>query len=46
MAIAAVMVANLFNGLMILSWTWWVVFAVAFGPFLVWVYTVSLSQPS
>ena len=43
MAIGAVMVANLFSGLNIYSWNWWTVFAIAFGPFLVWVYTAIFS---
>lgn len=39
MAIVGVFVANLFSGLNIDSWSWWVVFAVWIGPFLVWVFT-------
>jgi phospholipid-translocating ATPase len=41
MAIIAVMVANLFNGLNTNVWTSWVFFAVFVGSVLVWVYTVS-----
>jgi phospholipid-translocating ATPase len=39
MAIAAVMVANLFTGLNIFTWVGWTYFGIAFGIFLVWVYT-------
>lgn len=39
MAIAAAMAANLFSGLNIDAWSWWVVFAVWVGPFLIWVFT-------
>jgi phospholipid-translocating ATPase len=39
MAVAAVMYANLFSGLNIDAWSWWVVFAVWVGPFLIWVFT-------
>ena len=39
MAIGAVMVANLFSGLNILEWNWWTLFAVLFGPVLVWAFT-------
>lgn len=41
MAIAAVLAANLFNGLNTYAWTGWVFFAVAVGPVLVLAYTVS-----
>jgi len=41
MAIAAVMVASLFNGMNTNVWTGWVFFAVFLGIVLVWVYTVS-----
>jgi len=41
MAITAVMVANLFNGLNTNVWTGWVFFAVFVGIVLVWLYTVS-----
>jgi len=48
MAIAAVMVANLFSGLNIDAWTGWVYFAVAFGPILIWLFTIvySVISPS
>ncbi|TXT09998.1 uncharacterized protein COLE_03932 [Cutaneotrichosporon oleaginosum] len=39
MAVAAAMYANLFSGLNIDAWSWWVVFAVWVGPFLIWVFT-------
>jgi phospholipid-translocating ATPase len=42
MVIGAVMVANVFTGLYTESWNGWVWFAVALGPILIWVYTVSL----
>jgi len=41
MVIAAVMVSNVFTGLYTESWNGWVWFAVALGPVLIWVYTVS-----
>lgn len=41
MVIAAVLTANLFNGLNTNVWTGWVFFAVAIGNVLVWIYTVS-----
>lgn len=41
MVLAAVFVANLFNGLSIQVWTWWVFFAIAIGPVLVWIWSVS-----
>lgn len=43
MAVAAVMMANLFSGLNIDAWSWWVVFAVWVGPFLIWVFTAIYS---
>lgn len=43
MAIGAVMAANLFSGLNIDAWSWWVVFAVWVGPFLIWVFTAIYS---
>ena len=46
MAIAAVIAANLFNGLNTRAWTGWVFFAVAVGPVLVLAYTVSLHMDS
>lgn len=48
MAIAAVMVANGFHAINIRAWTGWTYFAIALGPFLVWVYTAifSLIPPS
>ena len=41
MVIAAVLTANLFNGLNTNVWTGWVFFAVALGNVLIWIYTVS-----
>jgi hypothetical protein len=41
MVLAAVMAANLFNGLNTNVWTVWVFFAVWVGTVLVWAYTVS-----
>ncbi|WFD32333.1 P-type phospholipid transporter [Malassezia sp. CBS 17886] len=38
MTIATVFVANLYCGLDALSWTWWIVFAVAIGPFVLFVF--------
>lgn len=48
MAIAAVMMANLFSGLNIDSWNGWVHFAIWFGPFLIWIFTAvySIITPS
>ena len=48
MAIAAVMVANLFSGLNIDAWNRWVWFAVWIGPVLIWVFTAiySIIKPS
>lgn len=43
MALGAVMAANLFSGLNIDAWSWWVVFAVWIGPFLIWVFTAIYS---
>ncbi|EIW68591.1 hypothetical protein TREMEDRAFT_74105 [Tremella mesenterica DSM 1558] len=43
MVIGAVFVANLFSGLNIYAWTWWSVFAISIGPFLVWIYTAVYS---
>lgn len=40
MALAAVMCANMFNGLNTAAWTGWVFFAVSIGVVLVWAYTV------
>ena len=40
MAISAVMVASLFNGMNTNVWTGWVFFAVFLGIVLVWIYTV------
>ena len=42
MAVAAVMVANLYNGLNTKVWTGWVLFAVLIGIVLVWGYTASI----
>jgi phospholipid-translocating ATPase len=44
MAIAAVMVANLFTGLNIFTWVGWTYFGIALGIFLVWVYTAVFSS--
>jgi phospholipid-translocating ATPase len=41
MVIGAVLVSNVFTGLYTESWNVWVWVAVAIGPILVWVYTVS-----
>ncbi|TFK89441.1 phospholipid-translocating P-type ATPase [Polyporus arcularius HHB13444] len=43
MAIAAVMTADLFNGLNTHVWTAWIFFAVALGIVLVWAYTAIYS---
>ena len=40
MAIAAVLTANLCNGLNTSVWTGWVFFATFLGVVLVWIYTV------
>ncbi|KAI9069193.1 phospholipid-translocating P-type ATPase [Trametes sanguinea] len=45
-AIAAVMAANLFNGLNTHVWTGWIFFAVALGIVLVWAYTAIYSAIS
>ena len=45
MAIAAVMAADLYNGLNTHVWTGWIFFAVALGIVLVWAYTVSYCRP-
>ncbi|KAL1408157.1 hypothetical protein Q8F55_004961 [Vanrija albida] len=48
MAIGAVMIANLFSGLNIDAWSWWVVFGVWIGPVLIWLFTAiySVIKPS
>ncbi|WWC87350.1 uncharacterized protein L201_002239 [Kwoniella dendrophila CBS 6074] len=48
MVIAAVLVANLFTGLNIDSWTGWTYFGILFGPVLVWLFTAiySIIPPS
>ncbi|WVR04281.1 hypothetical protein IAU60_001281 [Kwoniella sp. DSM 27419] len=48
MVIGAVMVANLFTGLNITSWTGWTWFALLFGPVLIWIFTAiySIIPPS
>ncbi|WRT65198.1 uncharacterized protein IL334_002141 [Kwoniella shivajii] len=48
MVIGAVMVANLFTGLNIDSWTRWTWFGIFFGPILVWLFTAvySIIPPS
>ncbi len=38
LAIASVLVANLFTGLDTRAWTWWIVFAVFIGPVLIFVF--------
>ncbi|TFK54630.1 phospholipid-translocating ATPase [Heliocybe sulcata] len=43
MAVAAVMAANLFNGMNTGVWTGWVFFAVSIGIVLVWAYTAIYS---
>ncbi|KZT27329.1 phospholipid-translocating ATPase [Neolentinus lepideus HHB14362 ss-1] len=43
MAVAAVMAANLFNGMNTGVWTGWVFFAVGIGILLVWAYTAIYS---
>ncbi|KAH8117016.1 phospholipid-translocating P-type ATPase [Phellopilus nigrolimitatus] len=43
MALAAVMCANMFNGLNTAAWTGWVFFAVSIGVVLVWAYTAIYS---
>jgi phospholipid-translocating ATPase len=43
MAMAAILAANLFNGLNTNVWTGWVFFAVAFGIVFSWVYTAIYS---
>ena len=42
MVVASVTACNLFNGLNIHSWTWWIVFGVFIGIFLIWAFTVSI----
>ncbi|WWD00085.1 hypothetical protein V866_006993 [Kwoniella sp. B9012] len=48
MVIGAVMVANLFTGLNIDSWTGWTYFGILFGPVLIWLFTAiySIIPPS
>lgn len=48
MVVGAVMTATLFTALNIFSWNRWTVFALAFGPVLIWVFTAiySLIPPS
>ncbi|KAF7301327.1 Phospholipid-transporting ATPase [Mycena indigotica] len=43
MALAAVMVANMYTGLMVHAWTFWVFFALAFGICVVWGFTAIYS---
>ncbi|KAJ7095309.1 phospholipid-translocating ATPase [Mycena belliarum] len=43
MAISAVMVANVFTGLMATAWTFWIFFALAFGTLVLWGFTVIYS---
>jgi phospholipid-translocating ATPase len=40
MVLAAVMTADLFNGMNTHVWTWWVFFAVSLGIVLVWLWSV------
>ena len=42
MVVASATACNLFNGLNIHSWTWWIVFGVFIGIFLIWAFTVSI----
>lgn len=44
MAIAAIFAANMYNGLNTRAWTWWVVFSIAIGPFLILAYTAVYSS--
>ncbi|WWC67489.1 uncharacterized protein I206_101397 [Kwoniella pini CBS 10737] len=48
MVMGAVMVANLFTGLNIDSWTGWTYFGILFGPVLIWLFTAiySIIPPS
>ncbi|KAJ7498994.1 phospholipid-translocating ATPase [Mycena latifolia] len=48
MALSAVMVANMYTGLMTTAWTFWIFFALAFGFCVVWGFTAiySLVSPS
>lgn len=41
MVIAAVTGCNLFSGLNVHAWTWWIVFGVFFGIVFIWAFTVS-----
>ncbi|PBK93272.1 phospholipid-translocating P-type ATPase [Armillaria gallica] len=43
MAVSGVMVANIFTGMAVAAWTWWLVFAVSFGIVLVWGFTIIYS---
>jgi phospholipid-translocating ATPase len=40
MAISAALVANMFTGFSATVWTWWFLFAVAFGLVVQWGFTV------
>ena len=40
MAIGAVMIVTLFNGINITTWTGWVFFSLGIEILLIWVYTV------
>jgi phospholipid-translocating ATPase len=42
MVFAAVIAANLFNGLNTNVWTWWVFFSVTIGIVLLLIFTVSV----
>jgi len=46
MAMSAVMVANMYTGLMATAWTFWVFFALAFGLTVVWGFTAIYSAVS
>lgn len=45
MAVAAVMVANMYTGFNATAWSGWIFFAVFFGIIVVWVFTVSGVNP-
>lgn len=45
MAIAAVLVTNIFTGFTATAWTWWIFFAVFIGIVVQWVFTVGYNKP-
>ena len=45
MAIAAVLVTNIFTGFTATAWTWWIFFAVFIGIVVQWVFTVRYNKP-